>query len=272
MNLLRPGEDTNQIFNFCLADAAKRFAIDLIAWSTMSNHYHSVIYDRFGRVSQFLEHAHKMMAKCLNVHWVRWENFWSTEETCVTYLPTPEDVFDKVLYTLSNPLNAHLVDRLVDWPGCTALHHLDGRTTICERPKQFFSDKGKMPETVELRASRPCFLESTEAYEQWVSRLRAELACIENERRAERMETKRSVVGRKELMRASPTSSPDTTAPRRRLRPRVACKDRTIREAFLEELKEFWAARALARVSKVAVAFFASLPIGSIGRIDLATS
>jgi len=36
--LLRPDELTNEIFEYCLAEAAKRFDIGLIAWLAMSNH------------------------------------------------------------------------------------------------------------------------------------------------------------------------------------------------------------------------------------------
>src|SRR5687767_10471489 len=89
MFLLRPDEKTNEIFQYCLAEAATRFDIGLIAWVTMSNHYHAVLYDPHGRLPAFLEHAHKMIARCMNARWNRWENLWSTEQTCVTYLPTP---------------------------------------------------------------------------------------------------------------------------------------------------------------------------------------
>lgn len=42
--LLRPGETTNAIFDYCLAEAASRFRIKLIAWKVLSNHYHLVYY------------------------------------------------------------------------------------------------------------------------------------------------------------------------------------------------------------------------------------
>jgi putative transposase len=102
--LLRPDNTTNEIFGYCLAEAAHRFGIGLLAWKAMSNHYHAVVHDPKGRLPAFLEQFHKMLAKALNARWGRWENLWSTEETCVTRLVMAQDVFDKVLYVLCNPI------------------------------------------------------------------------------------------------------------------------------------------------------------------------
>ena len=39
--LLRPDDETNNAFAYCLADAAKRFDIELIVAHQMSNHHHT---------------------------------------------------------------------------------------------------------------------------------------------------------------------------------------------------------------------------------------
>ena len=41
--LLRPHPEVNRMFEYCLAEAAKKHGIELIAWCAMSNHYHAVI-------------------------------------------------------------------------------------------------------------------------------------------------------------------------------------------------------------------------------------
>jgi REP element-mobilizing transposase RayT len=43
--LLRPDKKTNGVFAYCLAEAAKRHRIQLIAWIAMSNHFHAVVHD-----------------------------------------------------------------------------------------------------------------------------------------------------------------------------------------------------------------------------------
>ena len=49
----------------------------------MSNHHHTGIEDPEGNYPEFLEHFHKLFAKCQNALRGRWENFWSSEQTSV---------------------------------------------------------------------------------------------------------------------------------------------------------------------------------------------
>ena len=109
--LLAPGELTNEIFDYLLAEAAARFNIGLIAWCVMSNHYHAVVHDPDGCLPAFLEHLHKMVAKTLNARWGRWENFWSTEETCVTRLVTDQDDGADHPLVARHVLSGHLLPR-----------------------------------------------------------------------------------------------------------------------------------------------------------------
>src|SRR5437868_9466258 len=78
--LLAPNADVEQIYLYCLADAARRTNVELNAWAAMSNHHHVIVFDRDGRLPEFLHHAHVMMAKALNALRGRWENFWSAEQ------------------------------------------------------------------------------------------------------------------------------------------------------------------------------------------------
>lgn len=238
--LLRPDGATNAIFAYCLAEAAERHEIGLVAWLAMSNHYHAIVHDPRGRLPAFLEHLHKMLAKALNVRWSRWENLWATEETCATYLPTPQDIFDKVVYVLANPVADHLVDRLVDWPGCSSLQHMGGARNAHERPRAYFrSTGGTMPARVELRAVQPPDMAARESVPAWAARVRDAVAEKERAAREQRLRDGRSVLGRKAVLRASAFTSPSTSEPRRNLRPALACKDRERRIAELLRLKEF---------------------------------
>ena len=237
--LLRPDRRTNAIFEYCLAEAARRHGIWLIAWVAMSNHFHAVVHDPRGRLPAFLEHLHGMLARCLNVRWSRWENLWSSEPTCVTYLPTPEAVFEKVCYVLSNPVVDDLVDRLVDWPGSTSTHHLDGRRTVHERPEIFFHPDGPMPESVELAASQPPCSAARESAAEWAARVRAQVARVELAARELRLRDGRRVLGRKAVLTASAFDTPKTSEPRRNLRPAVACRDKATRIEALRQLVAF---------------------------------
>lgn len=148
--LLLPDDVTNNTFSYCLADSAQRYGISLIAWLAMSNHYHAVVYDRFGQLPAFLEHLHRSIAQEQNRRWERAENFWSNAQTSVVLLPTKEALISKVVYVLANPINGLLVDRVVDWPGASSFEYLDGRRTTHRRPWRFFSETGRMPPTIDL--------------------------------------------------------------------------------------------------------------------------
>lgn len=93
--LLRPDDETNNAFAYCLAEAAQRFEIELIVAQQMSNHHHTTFFDRHGRVIEFVAHFHKMLAKCQNALRGRWENLWSTEPPCLVELVEPADVIAK---------------------------------------------------------------------------------------------------------------------------------------------------------------------------------
>jgi REP element-mobilizing transposase RayT len=261
--LLRPDEETNAIFAYCLAEAATRFDIGLLAWLAMSNHYHAVVHDPKGRLPQFIEHLHKMLAKSLNVKLGRKENLWSTEETCLTYLPNPEDIVDKVVYVLANPLNEHLVDRVSHWPGCSSLEHMLGKQTVHERPAGFFSKNGRMPEVAQLQAIVPSTVSRGDSREHWSKRILDALATKERELQLEIARTGTRVLGRKGVLSMSPLASPTTPEDRSLLRPSLACKNPTDRKRHLQNLLAFYAAYEIARVEFVTGKHEVEFPAGT---------
>jgi REP element-mobilizing transposase RayT len=225
MFLLRPSETINGILEYCLAEAAARFKIKVIAFTVMSNHYHGVFYDPDAKLPKFLEHFHKMVAKAVNGHHKRWENLWSSEETCVTRLITLDDVFDKVVYVLMNPVKAHLVDSVAHWPGASSWNRMGRAPKVVKRPAVYFRKDGVMPATAKLVVTAPPGLKGETAAE-WIKRVRREVHLREEVARNERRSKHISLVGRKAVMATSPFAAPKTDAPRRRLRPALACKEK----------------------------------------------
>src|SRR5205085_4941838 len=91
--LLTPCEIVNQIYLYCLGEAAQRFWITLHGWMPMGNHQHIVLRDNLGNFPEFLAHLNKMLAKVLNCHWGRFENLWATEQPNALYLVEACDRF-----------------------------------------------------------------------------------------------------------------------------------------------------------------------------------
>lgn len=220
---LRPDSTTAAIFEYCLAEAAQRFGMRLLAFIALSNHYHLVIEDTFGLLPAFLAHFNKLTAKVLNVRWGRSENLWSSEQTSVVRLLELGDVLDKVVYTLANPVAADLVDRLVHWPGSSSLRRTGRGAVIRQRPRIFFRDGGPMPAEVELCVESPTGWPG--GADTWNATLRHAVERREAALREQRLGAGRRIVGRKSVLRASPFSRPPGTVPRGGLRPRLASRN-----------------------------------------------
>jgi hypothetical protein len=212
----------------------------------LSNHYHAVIFDRWGRYPAFLEQFHKLFARSQNALRGRWENLWSSEQVCVVKLVGREDVMDKLVYTAINPVKDGLVDRVDHWPGVNGLHALlTGRCLRAERPRHFFRRDGVMPEAVALRLTIPAELgPEADVLEELRQRVAAAVAAIG----VERKRAGQRVYGRRAVLQQPWWGRPTSFEPRRNLRPRVAARSKWARiEALLRNrafLVDYAAARA----------------------------
>lgn len=236
--LLRPDDETNNAFIYCLGEAAQRFEIDVVLPMAESNHHHTVIYDRHGRCPHFLEHFHKMLARCLNARWGRWENLWAAEEVCATRLLDRDTVIAKLVYAASNPVKDLLVQHTHQWPGTNGYVHLRSSTPLrAHRPRHFFREGGVMPETVTLTLVIPSELGSAQDV---IDRVCVGVQAVERDVLEHRAKTGTRILGRRRILAQSWRASPNSIEPRRTLRPRFAGKTPE-RVAALLEYKEFLA-------------------------------
>ena len=243
--LLRPDEITNNNFVYCLVEAALRFEVELVMTTAESNHHHTVLYDRHGRCSQFVEHFHKMFARCQNARWGRWENLWSSGEPCITRLLDATTVIDKVVYTAANPVKDFLVERAVQWPGTNGYRHLIHRRPLrATRPAHFFQEGGTMPAVVETWLVIPAELGPSE---QVIAEVQTRVVEIEQAVRAERARTGKPILGRRRVLRQKEHETPSSVEPRRTLRPRFAGPSH-LRIPALIAFKDFLASYADARL------------------------
>ena len=83
----------------------------------MSNHYHLLVTDPGARIAEFYGWLHKYVSKAVNATYGRWENLWASEQASFIALESSKDVFEKMVYTLSNPVKAQLVAKGSKWPG-----------------------------------------------------------------------------------------------------------------------------------------------------------
>jgi putative transposase len=218
MFLLRPDDATNNAFIYCLALAAMKFGIDVLFTLAESNHHHTIIFDRHGHVSAFLEHFHKLVARSQNALRGRWENFWAAQEPCITRLLDRDAVIDKLIYAASNPVKDRLVERVHQWPGVSTwsafIHQQSVKAT---RPRHFF--RSSMPAEVTLDLVIPPELGDPN---EVVREVREGVEAIEEQVRSERMANGASVIGRRRVLAQSWKDCPTSFERRRERRPRFA--------------------------------------------------
>jgi REP element-mobilizing transposase RayT len=243
--LLRPSQETNDIFRFVLAVAAQRYGILVHSFCVMSNHVHLLVTDPEARLPDFQRYLGSLVARGVNASLRRWETFWGPNSYSAVRLVSPEDIVDKAAYTLANPVAAGLVRTGRLWPGLwSAPEQIGAGATEVLRPKRFFAENGALPRTASLELTPPPgFMSAAEFRDQVLTAL----AAREDEAR---QRIKREFKGVASVLAQKPTAQPASEAPRRELNPRIAarCKWKRIEaltrlKDFVDDYREAWAAR-----------------------------
>ncbi len=236
--LLRPSRLTNQIVGYCLAIAAEHTGVLLHSVCVMSNHWHAVVSDPEARLPEFLERAHGLIAKCQNAALGRWENLWSSEKTSVVYLATEQDVLDKMAYVIANPTSAGLVRSPDEWPGIITRRF--GERLHFEMPDHFFDEDGAGtdPDDAVLEFQRPpIFIGLTD--DELDRKLFDAVAERVRQARAEMQRAGKTFLGVEAVLRQAFSATPATTEIRRKLSPRIAAKNPSVRIAAIRALQRF---------------------------------
>ncbi len=247
MFLLRPSPLVNAVFEYVLAAKARKYGILLHAYCVLSNHWHCVLTDPLGRLPDFQRDVGSAVARALNAGLARWEYFWAPGPYSAVALQTPDDVLDKMVYVLANPVAAGLVRRGSEWPGLwSAPSRIGAAAREVWRPKHYFREKGTTPESAPLRLVCPEGFSSVEALRRQLTK-----ALEEREDRAVRdlAEAGRSFMGARKVLAQKPFARPATEEPRRTLKPRVASRNKWRRleaitrlKTFVAEYREAWRA------------------------------
>lgn len=235
--LLKPSVLTSLIFKFVLAVAAARYGVLIHAVCVMSNHYHLVLTDPRANLPDFSHLLDGVLAKALNALHGRWESFWAPSSYSAVALVSPEDIVEKVAYTLANPAAADLVEHGRQWPGVWSDPRFIGEPgELVPRPGHYFAKDGAMPESATLVFSAPSGFESVEAFRALVV---ARVNELEQAAAAERAAGGDEVLGAHRVLEQRHTDRPSPGEPRRVLNPRIGAKDKWKRIEALGRLVTF---------------------------------
>ncbi|MEO8903908.1 MAG: hypothetical protein ABI488_16440 [Polyangiaceae bacterium] len=202
----------------------------------MSNHWHGVVSDPDGRLPEFLERFHRLVARAQNASLGRWENFWSNDKTSVVWLVSEEDVLEKIAYTVANPTVAGLVHSPFEWPGVIS-HRFDEIRNV-EMPDIFFDEDGELPEEAELCMTRPnIFPELSDV--ALLARIQTAVAERVQSARNDMANRGLRFLGRSAILQQPFDGIPRTSAPRRSPSPRLAAKSPANRLQGIRRVVEF---------------------------------
>ena len=234
--LLRPDPALRSLFRYCLARAVEEHGIELHAVSVMSNHYHLVLTDQRGVLPDFMRTLNRGVA--MGVKRLRdWDEVvW---EPNVPYsavaLEGPQEVLDKVAYTLLNPVSAGLVRRPEHFPGLVStLERLRKGKLEAERPTVWF--KKTAPKRATLRFCAPASFPDRTAY---LDALKTLLQCrlrtlwVDHRRRG------LGYVGASAVIRTPATARPKTRKTRFGRSPTFSALTRARWTRALERLRSF---------------------------------
>ena len=146
-----------QLYKYATARYAARYGIEVIAVCVMSNHIHEVLFDRTGKISQFLQARNKMLADTVKVRYGLPSNVFDKPDGTYNRLEGTTAIADKIAYVMANPVEAGLVASPEEWPGMiSAVEDLFGATTNVARPREYLAQNNKTnAPTVKFRIGAP---------------------------------------------------------------------------------------------------------------------
>jgi hypothetical protein len=246
---LRPSPKTNRVFGYCLGYALDRSpTVRLTAFMVHVNHYHMVISADDASLAEFFALLNSLLARAMNCHLGRGENFWAPGGTPRVGIFDEEALWEQLVYCTINPTKDGLIETPEAWPGLLSLpEDVEAKTFRFQRPDKFFRSEGEeaMPEWVEFELVRPVELEDMDldAFRtEYRRRLDEAVARVH----AERAAAGKGFMGAQLVRDRDPMTAAGDTFPDRDLTPRVACKDKRRRRGVLRWISEFRLAHTIA--------------------------
>lgn len=241
---LRPEQAVNDLLDYLIGYAALQSGVEVIAFVSLSNHWHAVIHDPEARLAEFVERLCSLAARSLNVLHGQVGQVWEAGSYSAVKLETRGEIVEKIAYCLANPVKAGLTATPEEWPGLiTHVDSLGRGMRPAKRPGFFFREDGEerrrgehdhrprgwsktpLPGAVvwEL-ALPPGFDDAGELQRQVRVALDEKLARIQADRRKA---GKRAVLGVETVLAQPILSTPASTEELFRLNPRLAYRDWT---------------------------------------------
>ena len=154
---LVPTSSVQKVFAYCFGYVSSKYrqewGMEFYEAQALSTHYHLVLYDRDGKVADFLQDLNAMIARELNAVRGTGGTFFAGEPGLQTILGE-ERLFEHCVYTLANAVAAGLVHKTSRWKGFQSLRREYGEGIVVHKPRiGMWAKKKKKPRPVRRRSS-----------------------------------------------------------------------------------------------------------------------
>jgi hypothetical protein len=120
-------ETVNNIIGTWLAKAIEHTKVEYYGLIVMSDHPHHYLGHNEGKLDEFFQYFDGQVARALNRFHGRRHQFWSRRYSAIPVLDEQSDI-ERLLYFLTNPQKADLVDKIEQWPGLSSARFYLGET------------------------------------------------------------------------------------------------------------------------------------------------
>ena len=238
---LRPSKELSAAILYCIADAQARHPVAIHAFCVMSNHVHVVFTDPDGSAPLFVQAMNQNIARFVNCTLGRFGAMWeggARPNYCV--LPESRDIFDKVVYTLTNPVKAGLVSQHHLWPGAISnVAQISKGHITTKRPTKFFAktdDPTQLTRELVLTPVPGAEVMSAEDYGRYLAQRVSE---VEAAIAADREEKGQKWLGRRGCLALNPFDAPQTQWKPFSRNPKVTSRNEDARKAQIQHQKNF---------------------------------
>ncbi|MBI4616691.1 MAG: transposase [Planctomycetes bacterium] len=243
MFLLRPSLEVDKIIAEWLIRAQRRYGIVIYAFINMSSHWHLVCRSPGANVDQFVREFQGLLARFVNKHWKRSGTVFPRRYS-LEPIQDDEKLIERIVYVLTNPAKANLVDSIDNWPGLSSapesLHRQSRTFCIFARTAWHKAgrpdDKKPFQEFVRLEVAPPPGWEHLRPAE-CARRLRELVYAREEELRRERKAQGKKVLGVRRILQASPTDR--SAHPKKSPRPLCHASTRELWDEYRAHYAQF---------------------------------
>ncbi len=237
---INPSKKVNNAILFCLCYSLHKYNIELHAFCFMSNHFHLILTDNDARLGDFMSLFNCLISRFIKAAFGLDGPTWDPRPYSKQILIDEEAIIDMIVYTIVNPVSARLVSDPKYWPGLVSLPKDSFHSCLkAERPKFYFSSKGRTPEIVEAQLTIPPLFRNKFTADEFKTLIEKKVRERVLEIQTRVRDDKSKFLGQKNILRKNRNSKPKSRPPRSKINPKVVCKDPETRRQVLIMLRQF---------------------------------